>query len=122
MDRFISRVQSLINFTMKRHKVLLGNLANADTPGYKAKDVSFENIVKDEIINLRKTSPMHISEADARGEMEVSTRDNSPWLDENDVEPDIEMAKITENALLNQTALRLMNERIKMYKMLLNGR
>lgn len=122
MDGFINRVQSLINFTMKRHKVLLGNLANSDTPGYRAKDVSFENIVRDEIINLRKTSPMHLSEIEANGEMEIRNRDNSPWLDENDVEPDMEMAKITENALLNQTALRLMNERIKMYKMLLNGR
>ncbi len=122
MDSFINRLQGILNFTMKRHKVLLGNLANSDTPGYRAKDISFESLVRDEIINLRKTSPLHLRALKAGGVPEVQPRNKDPWLDGNDVEEDLEMAKITENALLTQAAIRLMNERFKMYKTLLNGR
>ena len=34
----VKEVMPYINYTWKRHKVILSNLANADTPNYKAKD------------------------------------------------------------------------------------
>jgi len=38
-----SFVERMLDFTAKRQQVLSNNLANLDTPGYKAKDVSFSD-------------------------------------------------------------------------------
>ncbi|HHN64561.1 MAG TPA: flagellar basal body rod protein FlgB [Nitrospirae bacterium] len=122
MDNLLKRLEEIVDYTLRRHEVLTGNLANSDTPGYKAKDVEFESLLDEEKMRLKRTSPLHIRAFEA-GLREVVREDGTPpWLDENNVEEDVEMAKITENAILYQATLRLMNNRFKMYKMLFTGR
>ncbi len=119
MDSTLKRLEEIVQFTMQRHKVLLGNLANSDTPNYKAKDISFESVLDEERLRLKKTSPVHLRAMEARLEASVREEESSSWLDGNNVEEDVEMAKITENAILYQATLRLLNDRFKMYKTLL---
>lgn len=40
-DRTLSQLENALDVRMVRHNVLAGNLANADTPGYVARDVDF---------------------------------------------------------------------------------
>ncbi len=122
MDFTLKRLEEMIKFTMQRHSVLLSNLANSDTPQYRAKDIKFESVFDEERLRLKNTSPTHIRALEIRGDTELTMDTESPWLDGNNVEEDIEMAKITENALLYQTTLRLINGRFKMYRNLISGR
>ena len=39
----IPALEQVVNFTEARHNVLAGNIANVDTPGYKARDLSVED-------------------------------------------------------------------------------
>ncbi len=36
-------LEQVVNFSQARHNVLAGNIANVDTPGYKARDLSVED-------------------------------------------------------------------------------
>ena len=78
--------------------------------------------MNDEILHLKRTSPLHLRAIEAGSSSEVQSRNGTPWLDGNDVEEDLEMARITENALLNQAAVKLLNERFRMYRTLFNRR
>ncbi|HDH02425.1 MAG TPA: flagellar basal body rod protein FlgB [Nitrospirae bacterium] len=122
MDFTLKRLEEMIKFTMQRHSVLLSNLANSDTPQYRAKDIKFESVFDEERLRLKNTSPTHLRALEIRGDIEVKMDTESPWLDGNNVEADVEMAKITENALLYQTTLRLINDRFKAYRNLISGR
>ncbi len=122
MDGTIRRLTEIVEYTMERHRVLLGNLANSDTPNYRAKDLRFRTVFDEELLRMRRTSPLHIRALEAGGRMVATERNGAGWLDGNDVEEDVEMARITENSILYQTAIRLLNGRFKMYRNLLTGR
>ena len=69
--------QRVMDFRTQRHNVVSSNLSNAETPGYEAKDVQFENILKEAITTekgfpLVRTNSKHI---DQGGQIEIlSTR------------------------------------------------
>ncbi len=122
MDITLNRLEDLIRFTMKRHNLLLSNLANSDTPGYRAKDITFESVLDSERLRLKETSPVHMKAIEVTATVETERSGGAPWLDDNNIEEDVEIAKITENALLYQAALRLINDRFKLYRNLIAGR
>ena len=45
-DRTISQIEDRLNLITHSHKLVSNNLANASTPGYQAKDVSFKNYLQ----------------------------------------------------------------------------
>jgi flagellar basal-body rod protein FlgB len=48
--------------------------------------------------------------------------DTQPWIDQNNVELDQEVAKMTENAMLYQAGVTLLSTKIRMFKSALNTR
>ncbi|RME64645.1 MAG: flagellar basal body rod protein FlgB [Nitrospirae bacterium] len=119
MDRAMQVLEKLVNFTLQRHRVLLSNLANSDTPGYRAKDLDFEALLRQEKLKLLKTDPMHLGPEQMKFSVHERPLSEAPWLDENNVEEEAEMARITENAILYQSALKLLNEKFRIYRSIL---
>jgi flagellar basal-body rod protein FlgB len=109
-------LEALLFLTNARHGVIASNIANVDTPLYRAKDIKFEMNLKEEVIALKVTNAKHISNAFPAGSKEVKLEENQPWLDENNVELDMEVAKMTENALLYQAGANMLSSKIKMFK------
>ncbi|MEK6709448.1 MAG: flagellar basal body rod protein FlgB [Nitrospinota bacterium] len=103
-----------LDFRSMRHNVVSTNLSNADTPGFTAKDVQFESVLrraleKDRGIALARTHANHIeggSQVDilTTAEPEI-VKAESPVasFDGNTVSVDAEMYKLTQNSLLYQT-------------------
>src|SRR2546430_12652700 len=56
---FFPALQDLLSWTSKRQQALAGNVANMDTPGYQARDYSFEQELA--TMNLTTTAPNHIA-------------------------------------------------------------
>lgn len=46
-DNVTNLLQSFLDVQSRRAQTLAGNIANADTPGYVAKDLDFENYLKE---------------------------------------------------------------------------
>ena len=99
-----------------RNGVLTSNIANVDTPNYRAKDVKFSQVLGNEM-SMTITDARHIrtgSETNASGE--IQEEDTKPWADQNNVEMDQEVAKMTENAMFFEAGITLLKKKIQMFK------
>jgi len=96
----------------RRTEVLASNLANADTPHYKARDFDVDRLLRGADtpkLPLRQTHPGHLTlDADARFRLLYRVPQQAA-LDGNTVEEHIEQAKFAENALRYQASLRFVN-------------
>ncbi len=97
----------------RRMEVLASNLANADTPNYKARDFDVERLLRGETkpkVPLRTTHAGHLSlAADSQNGRLLYRVPQQAALDGNTVEEHIEQAKFAENALRYQASLRFVN-------------
>ncbi len=97
----------------KRSEVLASNLANADTPGYKAKDLDFRAALKKSMpsnTSMERTQEGHFSANDRLlGATMMFRNPNQSSLDGNTVEAHIEQAKYSQNAVEYQASLRFIN-------------
>jgi len=114
MDSF-KTLEQLINMSGIRHDVLTSNIANVDTPGYKAKDVKFQQTL-DDALQLTVTTPGHIRTGGNNEENPVAVENQGSWEDGNNVELDMEVAKMTENAMLFQAGVSMLETKIRMFK------
>ncbi len=56
----IGALQTAMRFRAARESVLASNIANADTPGYRRRELSFENILSDSKSSLTRTHEGHM--------------------------------------------------------------
>ncbi len=117
MDNEFGILQRILQAADLRQKVIASNIANTDTPGYKARDVDFGNILGKEQIKLLTSDPNHISSGNAnKVDGKLIIEDTLSWGDSNNVELDVEVAKMTENSLIHNAALTIMGAKIRMFK------
>ena len=98
-----------------RHSVLASNVANVDTPNFRAKDVSFGALLGNEIL-LASTNPKHLQVAAGSSSGDVKIEETQPWADKNNVEMDLQVAKMTENAMFYEAGITLLKKKIQMFK------
>ncbi len=110
----------LVEATGFRHKVITSNIANVDTPGYKAKDVQFSQVLGSEL-KLTVTSSQHLGGSETGSSQILTAEDAQAWVDQNTVELDKEVSKMTENSILFQTSVSMLGAKIKMFKNAIKG-
>jgi flagellar basal-body rod protein FlgB len=106
MDIFrgIDKVLPHLNFAWKRHKVILSNIANADTPNYRAKDVVME---EGSASKLKITREKHISPRSREGFRVIEIQRRLAGNDFNNVSLEEEMAKLTQNRIAYEAYMRM---------------
>jgi len=106
MDIFrgIDKVLPHLNFAWKRHKVILSNIANADTPNYRAKDVIME---EGSAGKLKITREKHISPRSREGFRVIEIQRRLVGNDFNNVSLEEEMAKLTQNRIAYEAYMRM---------------
>ncbi|MCF7970889.1 MAG: flagellar basal body rod protein FlgB [Methylococcaceae bacterium] len=98
----------------RRSEVLASNLANADTPNYKARDLDFQSILKNQMPNnersLERTNTMHLQPSNMQlGAQMLYRNPQQASLDGNTVEDHIEQSKYAENSVQYQASLTFLN-------------
>ena len=112
-----------IRFRVQRALVLAGNLANVDTPGYKAKDVEFGEVLALENSKLASTSGQSVSSVERNADGGVKYRiPQQQSTDGNSVELGVEQANYAKNALDFQTSFSFLNMKFKGLERAINGR
>lgn len=98
----ISKImQQALNSSWLRHKILAINVANSETPGYKAARLNFEDCLKkasEPRMVIATTNPLHI-QASSPQTMAITRDMSSVTPDGNSVDIDKEMAELSANAL-----------------------
>ena len=118
--------EQALRFRALRNQVLASNIANADTPNYKARDVDFGDALKSAQsgqLSLQKTSDLHISDANtnsvgANVKYRIPTQ---PALDGNTVQTDVEQAAFSENAVQYRASLSFLDGQIRGLRYALRG-
>lgn len=108
----------------RRAEMLASNIANADTPGYKARDIDFRSVLSQaqSSSKLKTTHPNHIAGATADAAMQTLYRvPNQPSLDGNTVDAQLEKSAFAENALRYQASLEFLSGKFKGMKAALKG-
>ncbi len=105
-----------LNFRVQRTKVLASNLANVDTPGYLAKDLSFTTV-------MSQMSPQGVHKPVPQ--LQVSSQYSIPYQnskDGNTVELSVEQGKFTQNNMDFQTSLTFLNMKFQGLAKVIEGR
>lgn len=122
----LAQYERALQFRAQRNEVLSSNIANADTPNYKARDLDFGQALKgarQQSINLQTTSDLHkqawgMTKQGAQTMYRVPTQ---PSLDGNTVSTDVEQAQFAENALQYRASLAFMDGSIRTLRMAIKG-
>ena len=125
MASFLSNIfgihETSLSLRAHRAQVLADNLANADTPNYKARDIDFSAVLRHtetrmESSRLQATHVRHLS---ALASLSVAGAElqyrvpMQPSLDGNTVNAELEQARFMDNALRYQASLRFENGRVE---------
>ncbi|MCP1675624.1 flagellar basal-body rod protein FlgB [Natronocella acetinitrilica] len=121
LDKAMGLHAAALKLRGERHQVLSQNLANADTPNYKARDFDFqaalraaEGSQRGGQLQMATTHGNHLrAQAGGNASMELLYRQPySPSLDGNTVESNVEQAQFAENAVGYQASLNFLGDRI----------
>lgn len=112
-----------------RQKVLANNIANADTPNYKARDFNFQQALAVATkgseaagsLPMATTSPRHLhgsaNAGGGTGPQLMYRIPDQPSLDGNTVNMDVERAKFADNTIRYQASVTLLSGKIRGLKM-----
>lgn len=106
----------------KRQQLISNNLTNVDTPGYRALDIPFEQVLDREVrkegqLAMATTNPVHFRNAST---MEQALSMQQPLVfrtDQNGVDVDAEMARLAETTIEYNALTQLTIGRLTMLRM-----
>lgn len=126
LDQIFGIHERALQLRGERVSVLATNLANADTPNFKARDLDFAAVLAGEqpsSLSLVTTRAGHLNtQSGSAGGADLKYRmPFQPSLDGNTVEVPIEQAAFAENAVRYQASLMFINRRIASIESALTG-
>jgi len=110
-----------------RQELIGRNIANVDTPGYKAVDVDFEDALEHaqnhlSTLDVARTDAKHIDTSESRTPFRVSFREGgNARADGNTVEIEQELTQMTETGIRYQTVAQLISDKLILLKSIASG-
>ena len=121
IDNALSFQQQALGLRAQRQQILAGNIANADTPNYKARDFDFSAALKAAVagrssgnLALATSNTAHFPGSTQESTARLLYRNPvQPSADGNTVEMDIERAQFSENAVQYEAGVTFISGQIK---------
>ena len=121
IDKHLGIHQYALQLRSDRSNVLASNVANADTPGYKPRDLDFGEMLKSQMGESSSVVPMQASsnghmqgllQADSINGMKFRVP-SQPAIDGNTVDADRERTEFARNTMEFQATFEFLNGKIK---------
>jgi flagellar basal-body rod protein FlgB len=113
----------VLDLRMAQHSMTAANLANSDTPGFKAKFIPFDKILGEAVQHrggqgMKVTHALHNAGLDANvSDPDVTEIEAAPWAaDGNSVDPEREAVRLKENATMFSGVSRGLGRRMALLK------
>ena len=132
LDDYLRFHQTALSLRAERQQLLASNIANADTPNYKARDIDFKQVLQQAVqggqgnaaapataVGLVKTAAGHLpgkqpAGALAQGTIQAQYRTvQQGSVDGNTVDMDTERTNFADNAIRYQASVQLINGQIR---------
>lgn len=122
-DPIIGALNTSLNLRQVNQNIISSNIANSDTPGYKAKVVEFETALRDALGTENQLKP---SETQGNHRVRRPTDPIDPEIyedpnavegpDGNNVDRSAEMVKLAQNQLLYDASAEVLKRKLGMLK------
>lgn len=128
LDDALSFHQTALRIRAQRQELIAGNIANADTPNYKARDIDFSTTMKNALagghsssgISMDKTSSLHLNGTPSISSQSAALPGEPLFrpliqgsVDGNTVDMDVERNQFADNAIRYEASLTLINQQLK---------
>ncbi|TAN49572.1 MAG: flagellar basal body rod protein FlgB [Methylococcaceae bacterium] len=122
LDDVLRFQQTALSLRAARQELLASNIANADTPNYKARDINFASALQNALagtsagLPVAQTSPMHLdgnAGGTVLGAPVMYRKPVQPSADGNTVDMDVERAQFADNALRYEASVRFVSEQMR---------
>jgi flagellar basal-body rod protein FlgB len=126
-------VEKALDYRSLRQKLISGNLANVDTPFYRARDISFESVLAKESDKIKgiktqpafaKTHAMHLDPVDESSNHEASVffRGTHPTRnDGNNVDLDVESTEMSKNSMMYNALISAKKKSTMIFKSVIDA-
>jgi flagellar basal-body rod protein FlgB len=124
-DKTTKALAASLKYRQLRQELIASNIANAETPGYKAKKIDFEDALAraldtDEQMQMKTTDAKHFDVGNGgfnnlQPEITEST-DGIVSQDGNTVDRDKELAEMAENKIMYDASVQLLNKKLGLLK------
>ena len=129
LDNALRFHQTALNLRAQRQEILAANIANADTPNYKARDIDFESNLKGALqgrmgrsVALATSSSRHIKASGTATQPYLLYRNEEQAnVDGNTVNMDVERANFAENTLQYEASLTFINGLLRTMQQAVSG-
>ncbi|MDD0852643.1 flagellar basal body rod protein FlgB [Halobacteriovorax sp. GB3] len=124
-DKTLQALATSLNFRQMRQEIISSNIANAETPGYKAKRLEFEEAlaraldVDGNLSMLTSDEKHHDVGSGGFDNLQPEVVEDSNGIvseDGNTVDRDAEMAKMAENKIMYDASVQLLNKKLGLMK------
>jgi len=119
-NKTIDLLEKSLDIRSEKNRVIASNIANQDTPGYRAKEINFKDSISaasaSSSLTLLKTSSSHLGGM-LGGSPDLSVTEipgTSKQLDGNTVNNEMEMAKLAENQINYSASIQFISEKFKL--------
>lgn len=122
IDSALQFHQTALSLRAARQELLASNIANADTPNYKAKDIDFASALQGAMSGNKANLPLATSSTSHIGGMTGESVMGAPVMyrnvlqpsaDGNTVDMDVERAQFADNALRYEASVSFVSSRVK---------
>lgn len=121
IDQFMGFHEAALSIRGQRQQMLASNIANADTPNYKARDIDFSAAMNHALnrsagvaTELTKTTPAHLNaQGSINGFATLYRPSVQGSVDGNTVDMDVERNQFTDNAIRYEASLTMLNMQIR---------
>jgi flagellar basal-body rod protein FlgB len=129
-DSTIHLAEKALNLRSRRHERILSNIANADTPHYKAFDLMVDEALAQDVrktgIRLKKTDPAHLGAGGLSGDsLPAKPVDVSSQVtlrgDGNTVDMEREMSALTDNQLHYRLTSQIVAKKFSKIRSIIQG-
>lgn len=122
LDRAFNFQQQVMNLRTERQQLIASNIANADTPNYKARDLDFGKSLQAALagrgatngLSMARTASGHMPGVASMPSSELMYRNEfQAAVDGNTVEMDVERANFSDNAIRYEASVNFVSSRFK---------
>jgi len=118
-DRNFPMLQNLLTWASKRQQALGANIANLDTPGYRAKDYTFEGELGSSL-SMIATSEKHLAPFHEDSSARMIEVGGEEKLNGNNVDIERELTEITKNGVEYITMIQYLNHKVRTLRSAIN--
>jgi len=125
----INTLKQALNGLARQGEMVGQNLANVDTPGYKAQNVDFKSALKRAVngnpnIKMVSTNARHMAASGTeQSRMQISLRKGGTQrADGNNVDVDVELTQMTETVIQYQALSQLVSKKLAGLMSIVTGR